>query len=105
MAGTPRIAKSGPRRELSQFSVCLEDNFSMDGSEHPFCPPFLTRTFELHFVKPPKPSARSEERASRPTLTWKLGDKVDYWRPTEEVLETWKEATGPDSDLEIRFIE
>jgi hypothetical protein len=85
--------------KIERFSVCLEDNFDEDGRETPFVPPFLTRVFELHYVK-------KAEGKNCPTLTFKLGQKVDYWRPEDIVLEAWRVATGGEnSRLEISFIE
>lgn len=88
-------------KRIQTFSICLEDNFSKDKCEHTFTSPSLSRKFELHFVKPPLPKAATD--AGRPTLTWKLGRT--HWRPSEKVLEEWKAAVGPDSDLGVIFAE
>jgi hypothetical protein len=76
---------------------------AVDFSEHdygvPFVPPFLPRVLELQFEKPP-------EGKSCPMMPWKFGQKVDYWHPTDEVLEAWKTASGmdrQDSGLQISF--
>lgn len=88
----------GKMEDIEEFSLCLGDNFDKDDCEYPFVPPFITRKFEMHFVKP-------AEGKGSPTLTFKLGQKVDHWRPTEDVLEAWRAAAGEDSGLQISFAE
>ncbi|KAK4155378.1 hypothetical protein C8A00DRAFT_31802 [Chaetomidium leptoderma] len=84
--------------KIETFSVCLGDIFDEDECKSPFVPPFITRTFALRFVKKP-------EGKSGPTLTWELGQKIDHWRPAEDVLEAWKAAAGEESGLEVSFVE
>lgn len=89
------MAKMG---KIEEFSVCLADNFYWGDCKRPFVPPFITRKFELHYVKKPK-------EKSGPMLTWKLGQKIDHWRPAEYVLQAWKTAAGEHSGLEMVFVE
>ncbi|KAK4034768.1 hypothetical protein C8A01DRAFT_38757 [Parachaetomium inaequale] len=85
-------------RNIKQFSICLEDNFDGNGCESPFVPPFLTRVFELHYVEEPAGK-------NTPSLTWKLGQNVDHWRPAVHVHVAWKMAAGKRRRAEISFIE
>ncbi|KAH6857047.1 hypothetical protein B0I37DRAFT_403474 [Chaetomium sp. MPI-CAGE-AT-0009] len=93
-----RAAERMPR--IENFSICLEDNFSEDETPRPFVPPFLTRVFEMHFT-------RAAEGDVNPTLTWKLGQKVDHWQPAGIVLDAWRAAARMRAgmELEISYIE
>jgi hypothetical protein len=88
----------GRMPRIEEFSVCLADNFDEDECKYPFVPPFIQRAFALRFV-------RKVEGNSGLTLTFKVGQKINHWRPAEEVLEAWRVAAGKDSGLEISFIE
>ncbi|KAK3290489.1 uncharacterized protein B0H64DRAFT_452556 [Chaetomium fimeti] len=98
LLGAARAAEQMPK--IEKFSICLEDDFSGDDTPHPFVPPFLTRVFEMHFTRAPAGDAN-------PTLTWKLGQKVDHWRPTDIVLDAWRAAARMRAgmELEISYIE
>lgn len=104
----PNNETMGPllMKRIEEFSLCLADNFEEDECGNPFTPPFITRVFELHFVKAPLRSGEGQDgKKGSPTLTWKLGQKVDHWRPADDVLDAWREAAGRDSGLEISFVE
>lgn len=98
LLGASQAAQGMPRIET--FSICLEDDFSDDDSPHPFTPPFLTRVFHMHFVL--APSGRGNA-----TLTWKLGQKVDYWRPAGICLDAWRMVARRRRGLglNIKYIE
>jgi hypothetical protein len=96
LRGAARLV--GRMRRIREFSLCLCDNFAEDDCAYPFVPPFITRKFELHYVR--RPAGKSN-----PTLTWKLGQKVDHWRPEEDVLDEWEAAAGKNSGLEMLFVE
>jgi hypothetical protein len=76
---------------IETFSLCLRDKFYFEVTK---------RTFEVHFV------TKNKDRGGRATLTFKLGDKVDTWRPAREVLAAWTiAAEGKQTELEIFFEE
>lgn len=85
----------GKMAKIETFSLVLGDNFTEDPGK-PFIPQFMTRAFEMHFVKQPKGK-------DCPTLRWKLGQKIDHWRPAEDVLVAWKVAAG--GKLENIYVE
>ncbi|KAH6631344.1 hypothetical protein F5144DRAFT_547469 [Chaetomium tenue] len=98
LLGAAQAAQRMPRIEA--FSICLEDDFSDDDSPYPFTPPFLTRVFEMHFALSPSGGGNA-------TLTWKLGQKVDYWRPARICLDAWREVARKRRgvELDIKYIE
>ena len=86
--------------KIETFSICLEDDFSEDHTPYPFVPPFLTRVFEMHFVLAPMGGGNA-------TLTWKLGQKVNHWRPEDIVLDAWKLVPWArrGGELDILYVE
>lgn len=85
----------GKMPKIETFRLYLGDNFSEDPGK-PFVPQFMTRMFRVKFVKHPKGK-------DGPVLIWTLGQKIDHWRPAEDVLEAWKVAAG--GKLEISYVE
>jgi hypothetical protein len=61
----------GRMPKVEEFNVCLADNFDEDECRYPIVPPFITRAFELRFVKEP-------EGKSAPTLTFEIGQKITH---------------------------
>ncbi|KAK3306377.1 uncharacterized protein B0T15DRAFT_552149 [Chaetomium strumarium] len=78
-------------RMIETFSLCLRDKFYFEATK---------RTLEVHFV------SKNWRHGGCPTLTFKLGNYVDTWRPRAEVLAAWKAAAGRmERRLEILFEE
>lgn len=101
LLGAAKAAQLMPKIET--FSICLEDDFSGDDTPYPFVPPFLTRVFEMHFVLTPAAVGGGGNAA----LTWKLGQKVGYWRPEGSVLEAWQMVAmlRRGAKLDISYVE
>ncbi|KAK4238756.1 hypothetical protein C8A03DRAFT_33217 [Achaetomium macrosporum] len=84
--------------KIETFSMCLADKFYFE---------VVKRVFEVHFVKAGGKKPEDDTGSGgRPTLTFKLGEKVDTWWPADNVLAAWRSAAGGnEAGLEILFVE